>query len=144
MENKQDNNAFEYTYSAPTQKERKEIERIRREYRPLGQDDPSGKVERVKQLHKKIKTTATSVAIAIGVIGALIFGLGLTMVLEWSDNAPLIFIGGCAVCAFGCPPIALAYPVYGWLIKSGKKKHGEEITKLCNELLAQSEQENRD
>ncbi|MBQ9118272.1 MAG: hypothetical protein IJY11_03615 [Clostridia bacterium] len=120
---------FEYTYSAPTEEEKKKIESIRRQY---VEESPSGesKVERIKALDGKVKNTATIVSLVLGVAGCLLFGLGLTMILEWS-----IWLWGIVCMAVGCLPMIAAYPVHHALIKSGKKKYGEEIVRLAEELL---------
>ena len=124
-------NQFNYKYTAPTEEERKEIQKIKNQYLAPSQNSES-KYERLKKLHAKVYQPATTVALILGIIGILIFGLGLTMVLEWG-----IFVWGVVVMVLGCVPIALAYPVYNLIIKSGKKKYGEEIIKLSNELLGE-------
>lgn len=127
MEEKQEK--FEYTYTAPTEEEKKQIESIRRQYGTGGNSGES-KVERIKELDAKVKNPATAWALVLGVLGCLTFGGGLTMILEWS-----IWFGGIAVMAVGCLPMLLAYPVHQWLLKKGKKKYGEEILRLAEELL---------
>lgn len=129
MEEKKNNNTFEYTYSAPTEVEKKQIESIKRQYE-TPQKPVESKVERVKRLDAKIKNTANAFSIALGVVGCLIFGLGLTMILEWG-----IWLWGVAVMALGCPFMIFAYPLYNFLIKKGKKKYGAEILRLAEEIL---------
>ena len=129
MEEQKNNNTFEYTYSAPTEAEKKQIESIKRQYESP-QKPTESKVERVKRLDAKIKNTANAFSIALGVVGCLIFGLGLTMILEWD-----IWLWGVAVMALGCPLMIFAYPLYNFLIKKGKKKYGAEILRLSEEIL---------
>lgn len=142
MENKQKETAFEYTYSAPTERERKEIERIRREYRPLQQGEREEKLQRVQTLHAKIVNTATAWAIVLGVVGLLVFGLGMTMCLEWGKNSLPVLISGCFVSGFACIPMSVAYPLYKGILSRGKKKYGAEILELCDEILDEDKQEN--
>lgn len=125
----QNKQTFEYTYSAPMEREKKQIESIRKQYvsQPKNADET---IERIKQLDAKIKNTATCTALIFGVVGILVFGLGLTMVLEWG-----IWLWGIVLMAVGCPPMALAYPVHTWLTDRGKKKYGEEIVRLSDEIL---------
>ena len=72
-------NKFEFTYSAPTETERKEIEFIRNQYQTNNKNE---KLQQLKNLDKKVNNIPTCVAIILGVIGILVFGLGLTMILE--------------------------------------------------------------
>ena len=125
-----ENNTFEYTYSAPTEEEKKQIASIRRQYETSLESGES-KVERIKYLDAKVRNTANITALALGIIGCLIFGLGLTMVLEWKR-----LLWGIVVMSVGCIPTILAYPVHQWLFKKGKKKYGEEILRLSEELLS--------
>lgn len=143
MENKQRETSFEYTYSAPTERERKEIERIRSQYRPLQQGEREEKLQQVQTLHTKIVNTATVWALVLGVVGLLVFGLGMTMCLEWGKNSLPVLVGGCFVGVFACIPMAVAYPVYKEILRRGKKKYGEEILSLCDELLDEDEQKKK-
>ncbi len=129
MEEKKNNNTFEYTYSAPTEAEKKQIESIRRQYE-TPQKHVESKVERVKRLDAKIKNTANAFSLAFGIVGCLVFGLGLAMILEWG-----ILLWGVAVMALGCPLMIFSYPLYNFLIKRGKKKYGAEILRLSEEIL---------
>ena len=121
---------FNYTYKAPTEEERREIESIKRQYQPKNENE--NKLARLRKLNNLVNGLATSVSLAVGVIGLLIFGLGLAMVLEWQ-----IIIGGVIVCILGIPPIAVAYPVYNIILNKNKEKYSDEILKLSNELLNQ-------
>ena len=123
-------NQFNYTYKAPTEEERREIESIKRQYEPKNESE--NKLARLRKLNNYVNGLATSVSIALGVIGLLIFGLGLAMVLEYQ-----IIIGGVIVSAFGIPLIAIAYPIYNIILNKNKAKYGDEILKLSNELLNQ-------
>lgn len=118
---------FSFSYSAPTEEERKEVASIRREYLPIDKQD---KIERIKSLDKKVKRTPTAVGISVGVIGTLVFGLGMTMVLEWE----MIFWG--VISGFlGAVVITLAYPIRTLLYKRNKEKYSKEILKLADEIL---------
>lgn len=124
---------FQYTYSAPTEEERKQIESIRKQY--VEQKETEGKMERLRMLDRKVKTTANTVALSVGIVGTLVFGTGMTMVLEWS-----MLPGGIAVSALGSVCVALAYPLYQAVLKRNKKKYGEEILRLSEELLRNSQE----
>ena len=121
-------NRFEYTYSAPTELERKQIEQIRSKYAPKNNNDCS--IETLKALDRKIHSTATMVALIFGILGCLTFGLGLAMILEWN-----LLTWGIVLMAIGCVPMALAYPAYTTSLKRGKQKYGERILQISNQLL---------
>lgn len=130
-----DKEKFSYVYSAPTEEEKREIEDIRRRYASDG-DEPN-KLERLRRLDALVKRTPSIVSLILGIIGTLIFGGGLSIVLECEGLvlglSPLL-VGG-AVMLLGCVPIAAAYPAYNVLFRRRKEKYGEEILRLSAELL---------
>ena len=71
-----------------------------------------------------------TLSLIIGVMGALIFGLGMAMILVWS-----ITVFGIIVCVVGAVPVAAAYPIFLVTMKRNKEKYGEEILKLSDEIL---------
>lgn len=129
MENK---DKFTYTYSAPTEAERREIESIRRQYKPDRQEESN--IERLRKLHSKVVGAATAASLALGIVGLLIFGGGLALVLELK-----MIVIGIILSAIGVIPIALAYPVYNKVINDGKKRYGDEIIRLSDEILGEDE-----
>lgn len=128
-----DSKKFRYTYSAPTEDERREISSIRRQY--LAKNEEETKFEKLKRLDAKVKNWPTTIALILGIVGILVFGLGLTMVLEWS-----IVVWGIVLAIVGAIPIALAHPVYIKRLQINKEKYGEEILKLSEELLNEEKQ----
>jgi hypothetical protein len=121
-------NKFNYTYSAPTETERKEIEEIRSQYLPDAKNNE--KLERLKSLDFFVRNTAKLVAFSFGVFGVLVFGLGLSMVLSWA-----LIVWGSVVCALGACFAGAAYPLYRIIFQRNKKKYGPEILRLSRELL---------
>lgn len=121
-------NQFNFRYTAPTEEERKEIDSIRRQYCP--QEQTETKLERLRRLDALVKNAAVISSLVLGVIGTLIFGLGLTMVLEWS-----ILLWGIVLMVIGSIPMAIAYPVYKIVLKRYKNRYGDEILRLSEELL---------
>lgn len=121
-------NKFNYTYSAPTETERKEIEEIRSQYLPDAKNNE--KMERLKSLDFFVRNTSKLVAFSFGVFGVLVFGLGLSMVLSWA-----LIVWGSVVCALGACFAGAAYPLYRIIFRRNKKKYGPEILRLSRELL---------
>ena len=125
-------NQFNFKYTAPSQEERKEIDSIRRQYAP--QEQTETKMEKLRRLDALVKNTAIIWSLCLGVVGALIFGLGLTMVLEWS-----VWLWGIALMVIGSVPMAIAYPVYKAVLQKYKNRYGEEILRLSEELLNEND-----
>ena len=126
------NNQFNFKYVAPNEKERKEIDSIRRQYAP--QEKTETKLERLRRLDGLVKNTAIIWSLVLGVVGTLVFGLGLTMILEWN-----IWLWGIVLMGAGSILVAIAYPVYRLTLNKGKAKYGDEILRLSEELLNESE-----
>ena len=131
-----DKNDFEYRYVAPSASERKEIESIKRNYLPKKKEE--SKINQLRKLDGKVKSIPQIASLVLGIVGTLIFGLGLSMVLEWS-----LTLWGVLVAAVGVVPIALAYPMFIKLDKKMKEKYGKQILDLSDELL-NYEEGNRD
>lgn len=125
-----DNKEFSYTYSASTEAERRVVADIKKQYEFGGGSED--KVERIKALDRKVKCIPMAASISCGVVGTLIFGLGMATVLEWG-NIP----GGIAIAVLGLPFVALAYPLNNFLLKRLRAKHGPEIIELSNEILGE-------
>ena len=125
-------NQFTFKYTAPTEEERKEIDSIRRQYAP--QEQTETKMERLRRLDSLVKNTAVIWSLCLGVIGTLIFGTGLTLILEWS-----IWLWGIVVMVVGSISMAIAYPVYRLVLNKYKNQYGEEILRLSEELLNQKD-----
>ncbi len=120
---------FNYVYTAPTEEERREIASIRKQY-ASGEENTESKMDRLRRLDSAVKNTALIISLCLGVIGCLIFGLGLTMILLWG-----IWWGGIPVATVGTAGMVVAYPAYQKVLRKGKEKYGAEILKLSEELL---------
>ncbi|MBQ9113513.1 MAG: hypothetical protein IJY05_01165 [Clostridia bacterium] len=123
------NKEFYYTYSAPSETERKEIESIRAQYteKTVVQET---KLEKLRRLNRQVTSAATMIALILGVVGVLIFGGGMSLVLVKG-----IWIWGVLLGAVGAVVFGVAYPVYRWVFNRNKKKYGAEILQLSEELL---------
>ena len=122
------NKPFNYTYTAPTEEERKEIALIRKQYQPVEQTE--SKLERLRRLDRAVKNTPVIVSLILGIVGCLIFGTGLTLILEWQ-----IWLWSVICMCVGAIPMAIAYPVYLGVLNANKRKYGAEILQLSEELL---------
>lgn len=125
-----ENHSFEYTYSAQRQQE---VEEIRKAYLPKGED----KMEQLRKLHSIPTQKAQSASIAVGVIGALILGTGMSLCMTELGAAlgRLAMIIGVAVGLIGIVLVGAAYPLYNRVLKTQREKIALEILRLSDELL---------
>ena len=124
-----ENNAFEYSYSAEQQKE---IEAIRNKYIPKEEN----KMERLRKLHAIPTQKAQAASLAVGIVGALIMGTGMSLVMTDIGAAlgSLVMVLGIAVGLAGMVLVALAYPIYNRTLKKEREKIAPDILRLTDEL----------
>lgn len=127
MEN---NENFNFTYSAQQQKE---VEAIRQKYLPRGID----KMEELRKLHAIPTQKAQAASLAVGIIGALIMGTGMSLAMTDIGAAlgGLSMVIGIAVGIVGMVLVALAYPLYNRVLQKQRKRIAPEILRLSEELL---------
>ena len=135
MENNNENNGFQYTYSA---KEQAELKRIRDKY--TAPTEVEDKMARLRRLDASVTNTAQAVALVFGVIGTLILGFGMSLVM--TELAESLGISGDAAMAIGIIVgivggvlASLAYPIYNAIVKAKRKKLAPEIIRLTDELM---------
>lgn len=116
---------FEYNYSA---KQQKEIKTIREKYVPKEEN----KMEQLRRLDASATKPGTAASIIVGVIGALLFGIGMCCTMVWMGN---LFIPGIVIGVAGLLAIAAAYPVYTHITKKQREKLAPEIMRLTDELI---------
>lgn len=127
MENKEE---FRFTYSAQQQKE---VEAIRNKYLPKEAD----KLEQLRKLHAMPTQKAQAASLAVGIIGALIMGSGMSLAMTDIGAAlgTLALALGIVVGIAGMVLVALAYPLYNRVLKEQRAKIAPEILRLSDELL---------
>ena len=130
MENKE---SFEFTYSA---KEQAEIQKIRNKYTaPKFQED---KMAQLRRLDASVYSKASTAALVVGIIGALIMGIGMSLVLTDIGAAlgtVYAMIIGIGVGIIGIILICFAYPIYNRTIKKERERLAPEILRLTDELM---------
>ena len=122
MEN---NENFHFTYSASQQQE---VENIRKKYLPQEEDN----LEQLRRLDDSCSRKATTVSLILGVLGALILGLGMSCVLVWGG---VWMLPGIAIGLVGIVTVCLAYPLYSRMLEKERKRVAPEILRLTDELL---------
>jgi len=118
------NNTFEYTYSASQQEE---IKKIRDKY--MKKTHVESKIEQLQKLDKKAENPGMIISIALGIIGTLIFGIGMCCVLVWTK-----FTWGIVKGIVGIIMLAIAYPAYKYITKKQREKITPKVLKLIEEL----------
>lgn len=127
MEHKEN---FSYTYCA---QQRKEVEAIRDKYLPRQED----KMEQLRKLHAIPTQKAQTAALAVGIIGALILGTGMSVCLTdiGASLGSLAMVIGIVVGVVGIALVALAYPLYNRVLQKQRQLIAPQILRLTDELL---------
>lgn len=124
MDNLNKNESFHFTYSA---KEQEEIKKIRQKYIP-----ENNKMDLLRRLDKSVTQKGMIYAIALGIIGSLLLGIGMCCTMVWSA---VWFLPGIAIGIIGIGIMAVAYPAYNYITKKEREKIAPEILRLADELI---------
>ena len=120
-----ENNTFSYNYSAARNKE---VESIRRKYMP----HEESKLERLKKLDLRVQMAGTIESLCFGIVGALVFGLGMCFFLD-------VFAGAAWLTALlmvlGAVIMIPAYPIYRRIARKTKTELTPEILRLSDEII---------
>jgi uncharacterized membrane protein HdeD (DUF308 family) len=129
MEHKE---GFRFTYSAARQQE---VEHIRKKYLPQAEEE--NKMEQLRKLHHSASEKAQARAIAVGTIGALMMGIGMSLCMTDLGAAlgNLALLIGIFAGLAGILLVALAYPVYNRVLKKQRQRIAPQILRLSEELL---------
>ncbi len=125
MEEKKE--TFTYTYSA---KEREEIRKIRDKYAPPTKEETS--MEQLRRLDKSATKEAAVVSLIVGIVSALILGIGMSCIMVWGDE---LFIPGVLIGGVGIAGVIAAYPIYNRMVRRRREKLAPEIMRLSDELM---------
>lgn len=123
MENKEQD-TFSYTYSA---QENQEVLEIRKKY--LQHEETE--IEELRRLDKLVQETGTMEALSVGIIGSLIFCLGMCLSLGVIGNIMWI---GIIIGIVGAIIMIAAYPIRSKMFKKAKEKHVARILELTDKL----------
>jgi F0F1-type ATP synthase assembly protein I len=120
-----DNNTFCYSYSATRNKE---VESIRKKYMPREES----KLETLKKLDARAQGAGMIEGLSVGIIGALVFGIGMCFFLDVFAGAPwltaLLMILGTVI-------MIPAYPIYRKIASKTKAELTPEILRLSEEIM---------
>jgi len=125
MNEDQKNTTFQYTYSA---REQEELKRIRNKYLPKEEN----KLELLRRLDAQATQKATMYSIVVGVLGALILGIGMCCCMVWADA---VFALGIVIGLAGMAILALAYPLYNRTLQRERERIAPEVLRLTEDLM---------
>jgi len=128
-------NNSDYEYSALSEKEKQEIENIKNKYEQPNKDK---NLVKLKKLHGKVKYAPIVFAYCFGALFVLLFGLGLTMILEWK-----IYVWGILLSTISLLFCALTYPLYRMLHIKVKTKYSDEIIEISHNILESNNEESK-
>ena len=120
-----ENKPFTYNYSAVRNKE---VENIRRKYLP----EEESKLETLKRLDYKVQSAGMIESLCIGIIGALVFGVGMCFFLEVFAGATWITV---LFMIIGTLLMIPAYPIYKKIARKTKAELTPEILRLSEEIM---------
>ncbi len=132
MEN---NESFKLTYSA---KEQEEIRAIRKKY--AAPEQTEDKMAQLRRLDARVTQKATSVSLALGVIGTLIMGIGMSLAMTDIGKymglaVEMGMLIGILIGVVGIVLVCVAYPVYNAIVRKERAKIAPEILRLTDELM---------
>ncbi len=120
-----ENKTFIYQYSA---QRNREVEFIRNKYLPR----ETRKIDTLKKLDRKVQSAGKLPALVMGVLGVLLFGIGMCFGLD-------VFAGAdwCSVlfCIVGTAIMSPAYFVYRCIAKKKREELVPEILRLSDEIM---------
>lgn len=115
---------FHYSYSAEKQNE---IEAIRKKYLP--REEQEDKLEQLRRLDAGVTTPGLIASMALGIVSALVFGVGMCCFLVWNR-----FALGALLCVVGVVGMLVAPWLYRRLVEKRKQQIAPEILRLSDEL----------
>lgn len=106
-------------------------EQIANEYAPKD----TSKVVALHKLDAKAKLPATVFTYSVGILSALVFGVGMCLAMgQIGSGTTGSFVLGIVVGVLGMVGMSVNYPIYKRILANGKKKYAFEIMELAKEI----------
>ena len=118
------NTVFSYKYSAAVNKE---VQEIRKKYMPKEES----KLEELKRLDRTVQTSGILQSLTLGIIGFLLFGLGICLTFKIIGESIIL---GIFLTFAGTVIMLLAYPIYRMIFLKAKEKLVPRILELTLDL----------
>lgn len=116
--------------------EKKYIEKIINEYETK---EPS-KLDKLKELDKKVKKPAVVFAYVFGSIASLILGTGMCLAMNIIGNSLIYMIIGIIIGIIGIIMVSINHLIYFKILNKRKAKFKDEIIEISNQLLNKNEE----
>ena len=130
-----ENKAFDFTYSPQTQRD---VQQIYERYAQIKMEKAttasaeSPAVQKIKALDQTAKRRAAVWTAAVGVLAALVFGAGLTMVIT---NTGFRFALGVIVGVIGLSVLVLEKAIYRALLRRQMKRCADDVLNLAAQFF---------
>ena len=109
-------------------------EQLANEYAPKD----TSKVVALRKLDAKAKRPANIFTYSLGVISALLFGIGMCLAMgQIGSGTTGSFALGIVIGIIGMAGMGVNYPIYKKLLAQGKQKYAYEIMELAKEISDQ-------
>lgn len=107
-----------------------EQERMRQEYSPKAETS----FDQAVKLDKKVKLPAVIMTYSIGIISALVLGIGMCLAMKVIGDGSALSIGfGIAIGIVGIIGVVINYPLYNKVLSLRKKKYAGLILAYIDE-----------
>lgn len=116
---------FKYQYSS---ERNREIEAIRSKYLPKVES----KIDVLKRLDARVRDAGQLEGLTVGVVGALVFGIGMCIGLGAIAAAPIL---AALFGTVGAAIMVCAYPIYRSISRRIRNELTPEILRLSDEIL---------
>ena len=116
---------FKYRYSS---EQNREIEAIRSKYLPKVES----KIDVLKRLDARVRDAGQLEGLTVGVVGALVFGIGMCIGLGAIAAAPIL---AALFGTVGAAIMVCAYPIYRSISRRIRNELTPEILRLSDEIL---------
>ena len=106
-------------------------EQIAKAYAPKD----TSKIVALRKLDAKAKTPAAAAAYSIGIVSALVMGVGMCLAMgQIGGGTTASFIWGIVIGIIGMAGMGVNYPIYRRMLANGKKKYAYEIMELAKQI----------
>lgn len=106
-------------------------EQLANEYAPKD----TSKVVALRKLDARAKLPATIFTYTLGILSALILGIGMCLSMGViGSNTSITFVIGILIGIIGMIGVSVNYPIYQRILKNGKQKYAFEIMELAKEI----------
>lgn len=86
----------------------------------------------LRKLDQSVTQKAIMYSLIVGVIGALVMGMGMSCAMVWKGA---MFIPGIIIGIIGICVVSAAYPVFKRTLKKEREKVASEVIRLTDELM---------